>query len=175
MAFPESYRSFRRTTGNLPLTIEPATETLPKELGADDVLIRIHAVSLNFRDVAMLNGRYIAGIEERGIPASDCAAEVVAVGSEVKSFKIGDHVSPNFFTNLLTGDEDVKLQALGGDIPGVLREYAIFQEKLLVHLPKYLSWAEVSLAFHRPSTTQVDLINVGFHDCLCWSYCLDCS
>ena len=84
-ALPETYRSFRRTVGDLPLTIEPSTEKLPTVLGPTDVIIKIRVVSLNFRDVGMLNGRYIAPVEERGIPASDCAAEVVAIGSDVKN------------------------------------------------------------------------------------------
>lgn len=145
MAIPETCKSFRRNPGDVPLTISPATEALPKELGATDVLLKVHAVSLNFRDVAMLNGRYVAPFDERGIVASDCAAEVVAVGSGVKNFAVGDRVSPTFFPNILTGDEEEpQLQSLGGDVPGVLSEYAVFDEKTLVRLPEHLSWEEVS-------------------------------
>lgn len=145
MTQPETYKSFRRTTGELPLTIEPATEKLPKDLGATGVLIKIQAVSLNFRDVGMLDGRYIAPVLEHGITASDCSAEVVAVGSNVQSVRVGDRVAPIFLTNCITGQEDDKYLALGGDLDGVLREYAIFDEKVLVHLPEYLSWEEVGV------------------------------
>jgi NADPH:quinone reductase-like Zn-dependent oxidoreductase len=142
MPIPETYKAFRRTTGDLPRTISPSTESLPRELGPHDVLLKIHAVSLNFRDVAMLNGRYPVEVIERGVPASDAAAEVAAIGSAVKDFAIGDHVSALFDLSNLTGSEDEPGRALGGDVDGVLREYAIFEDKHLVQLPKRLSWEE---------------------------------
>ena len=148
MTYPEKYQSIRRTTGDLPLTVEVATETLPKELGPNDVVIKVHAVSLNFRDVGMLNGRYPVKVIDGGIVASDCAAEVVAVGQAVKDFKLGDHVAPVFDLNDLDPDVDASACALGGDVDGVLREYAVFEAKHLVQLPKYLSWEEV--CFHCP-------------------------
>lgn len=144
MALPTTYRAFRRTEGDLPHTIQLSEETLPQNIEPHDVLIKIHAVSLNYRDVAMLNGKYPVEVEVRGIPASDCAAEVVAVGSDVTNFKKGDHVAPIFNLSVLTGHEDDAMQALGGDVPGVLREYAVFDESVLVHLPPHLSWEEVS-------------------------------
>jgi NADPH:quinone reductase-like Zn-dependent oxidoreductase len=143
MSLPETYRAFRRTTGDLPRTIELSTEKVPRELGLNDVFIKIHAVSLNFRDVAMLNGLYPVEVEERGIPCSDAAAEVVAIGSAVKHFSIGDHVSVIFDLTNMTGYEDELPCALGGNTAGVLREYAIYQDKHLVQLPKYIPWEEV--------------------------------
>lgn len=144
MAIPETYKSFRRTAGDLPRTISPSTEQLPRELGPHQVLLKIHAVSLNFRDVAMLHGRYPVDVIERGIPCSDAAAEVAAVGGAVSDFAVGDHVSVIFDLNNLTGRDDEPSRALGGDVDGVLREYAVFEDKHLVHLPKHLSWEEVS-------------------------------
>ncbi|KAF5580714.1 uncharacterized protein FSUBG_13318 [Fusarium subglutinans] len=144
MSLPETYQAFRRTTGELPRTIEPSTEKVPRGLGPNDVLIKIHAVSLNFRDVAMLNGRYPVEVEEQGIPCSDAAAEVVAIGSAVKDFSTGDHVSVIFDLNNMTGFDNKSSCALGGDTAGVLREYAIYQDKYLVQLPKYLPWEEAA-------------------------------
>jgi NADPH:quinone reductase-like Zn-dependent oxidoreductase len=143
MAIPETYKTYRRTTGATPISVVQSSETTPKTLGANDVLVKIHSVSLNFRDVAILNGLYPVPVLDKGIPGSDAAAEVVAVGSAVQKFKAGDHVSPNFFVNYLTGKEDEVLQGLGGDVEGVLSEYAVFAENLLVRLPDYLSWDEV--------------------------------
>ncbi|KAM0263736.1 hypothetical protein ACHAQJ_001051 [Trichoderma viride] len=144
MAIPDTYKSYRRTTGDLPLTVAQSSETTPKNLGANNVLVKIHSVSLNYRDVAMLIGAYPATVVEKGIPASDTAAEVVAVGSAVHKFKVGDRVSPNFFVNCLTGEEEEMPKGLGGDVEGVLSEYAVFAEDLLVRLPEYLSWDEGS-------------------------------
>ncbi|KEY67760.1 hypothetical protein S7711_04080 [Stachybotrys chartarum IBT 7711] len=148
MLFPETFKAYRRTTGDLPRSIEICEEKLPRQLGSYDVLIKIHAVSLNFRDVAMLNGRYPVRVQERGIPCSDAAAEVVAIGSEVGDFSIGDHVSVVFDLSNLTGHDDEPPCALGGDVDGTLREYAIYESKCLVKLPKHLSWEEVSHKRH---------------------------
>ncbi|KAK4034451.1 hypothetical protein C8A01DRAFT_49161 [Parachaetomium inaequale] len=144
MPIPETYKAFRRTTGELPRTVSPSTEQLPRELGPHDVLLKIHAVSLNFRDVAMLNGRYPVEVIERGVPASDAAAEVAAVGSAVKDFALGDHVSVIFDLGNVTDCSDEPARALGGDVDGVLREYAIFEDKYIVPLPKHLSWEEAA-------------------------------
>lgn len=144
MSYPRTSRAFRRSMAPYPLTIEPSTKTLPESLGPHDVVIRMHAVSLNFRDVAMLQeGRYPGGAVAGGIPTSDCAAEVVAGGSEVK-FEVGDHVAVNQHMTNLTGNErDESFIALGGDVDGVLTEYAVFEEKYLVKLPGHLTWEEV--------------------------------
>ncbi|OOQ84190.1 putative zinc-containing alcohol dehydrogenase [Penicillium brasilianum] len=138
---PESYKAFRRTADGS--SVEIAEETLLSSLEPDHVLIRIHAVSLNYRDVAMLNGKYPVQVIDRGIPASDCAAEVISVGSKVKDFSPGDHVAPIFDLNTITGLED-ETKVLGGDVDGVLRQYAVFDEKVLVHLPKHLTWEEAA-------------------------------
>ncbi|OQD68304.1 hypothetical protein PENPOL_c003G03616 [Penicillium polonicum] len=97
----------------------------------------------------MMNGKYPVQVIDRGIPASDCAAEVITVGSDVKDFSPGDRVAPIFDLNTITGLED-NMQVLGGDIDGVLRQYAVFDQKVLVHLPKHLSWEEVVLTVPEP-------------------------
>lgn len=173
MPLPETYRSFRRTTGDLPRTIELSTEHVPTELGPNDVLIKIHAVSLNFRDVAMLNGRYPVEVEEQGIPCSDAAAEVVAIGSAVKELSTGDHVSVIFDLNNLTGSDDESHCSLGGDTAGVLREYAIYQDKHLVQLPKYLPWEEVRDVSSRVLISS-DTVRGGYYH-LCWCHGLELS
>ncbi|KAK4238553.1 chaperonin 10-like protein [Achaetomium macrosporum] len=145
MSIPQTYKAFRRTSGGLPRTLELSTEQLPWELKPNDVLIKIHAVSLNFRDVGMLHGRYPVEALERGIPCSDAAAKVAAVGSAVKDFSVGDRVSVIFDLVKLTGAEDDPMMALlGGNADGVLREYAIYEDKHLVHLPEHLSWEEAA-------------------------------
>jgi NADPH:quinone reductase-like Zn-dependent oxidoreductase len=58
------------------------------------VVIKIHAVSLNYREHATLIGTYPPKTDEGGIPCSDCAAEVVALGSAVRNFKVGEPVAP---------------------------------------------------------------------------------
>jgi NADPH:quinone reductase-like Zn-dependent oxidoreductase len=146
MTYPKTYNAWRRTALPYPLSLARTKESLPDTLGAHDVLLRIHAVSLNYRDVAMLReGGYPMPVEDGGITASDCAAEVIATGDQVSRFKKGDHVAPVVDLENLTGEErDISGVSLGANGPGVLSEYAIFEEKYLVELPSHLSWEEVS-------------------------------
>src|SRR5262245_25248267 len=65
---------------------------------ANEVAVRVHAVSLNRRDLMMVAGRYgRGGTQPNSVPLSDGAGEVVAVGSAVKRFKVGDRVAGIFF------------------------------------------------------------------------------
>jgi NADPH:quinone reductase-like Zn-dependent oxidoreductase len=139
MALPTTARVYRRTEDSK--DIELSTEDLPKDLAPTEVLIQIHAVSLNFRDVAMINDRYPAPATPRGIVCSDASATVVAVGNAVTDFVAGDHVSPTFRWTT----EDGVMRALGGDFDGVLRDYAVFESEALVKNPEYLSHEEASL------------------------------
>ena len=146
---PPTHRAFRRRPGKQAGGIEMSsgTTTKPGPLAATEVLLKIHAVSINYRDVAMLHGKYPVEVLNQGIATSDCAAEVVELGSKVVDFAVGDHVSVIFNLAVIKGDEDTPSRALGGDSEGVLREYAVFDQEYLVHLPKSLRWDEVCMKF----------------------------
>ncbi|PVH67839.1 NAD(P)-binding protein [Cadophora sp. DSE1049] len=116
-------------------------ESTPKDLTSHEVLIRIHAVSLNPRDTMIIYGGYPLPYEDGGVVASDCSAEVVIIGSGVTDFKIGGHVAPIFDLDNLDGLKDTS-STLGGDATGVLRQFAVFEDEQLVHLPEHLSWEE---------------------------------
>ncbi|KAF2845562.1 NAD(P)-binding protein [Plenodomus tracheiphilus IPT5] len=141
MSYPSTYSAWRRTTGPKPNTIERTfDETLPSKLDPYDVVVKIRAVSLNYREHAMLIGTYpVPNIVEHGVPASDASAEVVAVGSEVSRWKAGDRVVPVATQSEMDPENDV---GLGSTAQGVLREYAVFHEKTLLRLPDNLSWEE---------------------------------
>ncbi|KAF2143499.1 uncharacterized protein K452DRAFT_286328 [Aplosporella prunicola CBS 121167] len=143
-SIPATYHAYRRTTGPSPQTIERVTEPTPTQLAPTAVLIRIRAVALNYRDVAMLHGAYPVPVIEGGVPASDCAGEVVKVGAGVTAVKVGDRVAPIFDLNAVEGSKEPNPRALGGDVDGVLRQFAVFEEKTLAPLPAYLSWEEAS-------------------------------
>ncbi|KAH7386733.1 chaperonin 10-like protein [Phaeosphaeria sp. MPI-PUGE-AT-0046c] len=145
MSHPTTYAAYRRTTGDLPNFIEPCKEALPKELGKHDVLIKIHAVSLNYRDVGILIGNYPAPTKEGGIPTSDAAGEVVGMGSDVSTFAIGDRVAPITGVGKYEGRDDSDAAPLGTAADGVLGEYGVFNYRHLVHLPKHMSWEEGSM------------------------------
>src|SRR5689334_5665347 len=69
-----------------------------------EVLVRVHAVSLNYRDLAILRGRYPRKALPGLIPLSDAAGEIVGVGEGVQSFKIGDRVIGAFHPRWFGGE-----------------------------------------------------------------------
>jgi NADPH:quinone reductase-like Zn-dependent oxidoreductase len=152
MAYPSTYSAWHRSglkgSKEHPLTIYRSDdETLPSTLNPTDVVIKIHAVSLNYREIAMLIGTYPVAIQDKGIPCSDAAAEVIATGSSVSRFSVGDRVCPNInIGKTYEGGADGMSVGVGTNSPGVLREYAVFDEQHLVKIPDHLSWEEVSAA-----------------------------
>src|SRR3954471_13085412 len=71
---------------------------------ANEVAVRVHAVSLNRRDLMMVAGRYgRGGTHPNSVPLSDGAGEVIAVGSAVTRFKVGDRVAGIFFEGWIDG------------------------------------------------------------------------
>lgn len=92
----------------------------------------------------MLHGKYPVPVKDQGIAASDCAGEVVALGTEVKVVSAGDRVMPIFDLKYIKDpDPENEVAQLGGPIDGVLSQYAVFDENVLVHIPRHLSYEEV--------------------------------
>jgi NADPH:quinone reductase-like Zn-dependent oxidoreductase len=112
--------------------------------GPGQVAIAIKAVSLNFRDLAVVTGRYPRHVSGPTVIASDGCGEVVALGEGVTSFKIGDRVAGSFFQNWITGPfaREYGNSALGGAIDGVLTEQRVFEQEGLVRVPEHLSYVE---------------------------------
>ncbi|KAF8548429.1 NAD(P)-binding protein [Imleria badia] len=143
MALPATIREYRiQGVSHRDFTIQNAPLSKPR---ASEVTIQIHAVSLQFRDLAVSKGRY-PGQRTDIVPCSDGAGEIVAVGEDVKGWKIGDRVSPNFALDHVHGDvtEAIKNTGLGGQIDGVLKEYINVPAHSLVRIPDYLTYEEAS-------------------------------
>ena len=112
------------------------------EPAADEVLIRVHATSLNYRDL-MLAG----AAREAIIPLSDGAGEVVAVGDAVTRFAVGDRVTGCFFPNWLdgAGTPANTREALGGaSTDGMLAELVSLPERAVVATPAHMTDEEAS-------------------------------
>jgi NADPH:quinone reductase-like Zn-dependent oxidoreductase len=124
---------------NLRLTECPAPEP-----GPDEVLVRIRAVSLNYRDLLVVQGKYDPRMELPRIPISDGAGEVVAVGSAVKGWNAGDKVVIPLMTAWLDGELTAAAtkSALGGAVDGLLREFALIKSEALLPLPAHLSFEQ---------------------------------
>ncbi len=111
--------------------------------GPGEILVRMRAASLNYRDQMIIVGRYMGGAVARDtIPISDGAGEVVEVGSGVARFKVGDRIASTFFQGWVDGPQPGLLPALGNPVDGVLAQYAVFHESNAVGLPKSLSFEE---------------------------------
>jgi NADPH:quinone reductase-like Zn-dependent oxidoreductase len=110
------------------------------------VLIRVHAVSLNYRDLMVVKGQYNPKMQLPRIPCSDGAGEVVAVGDGVERLKPGDRVCGIFMQRWLDGPltAEKSKAALGGDIDGMLAEYVLLSEEGAVRFPEHLSYEEAA-------------------------------
>jgi NADPH:quinone reductase-like Zn-dependent oxidoreductase len=120
---------------------------LPRpEVKAGQVLIQVRAVSLNYRDLLVVLGKYNPRMHLPRIPCSDGAGVVAAVGDGVTRVKVGDRVCGIFMQNWIEGRPAAeKLKgALGGDIDGMLTEYALLREQGVVKVPEYLSFEEAA-------------------------------
>ncbi len=126
---------------NLQLSERPTPEPQPHE-----ALVRLRAVSLNYRDLLTIQGKYNPRMKLPRVPVSDGAGEVVSVGSAVTSWKPGDRVVIPFMPDWLEGPPETakSATALGGEVDGLLREFAAIRADALLPIPNHLSFEEAS-------------------------------
>jgi NADPH:quinone reductase-like Zn-dependent oxidoreductase len=122
------------------------TERPEPKLGYGQALVKIKAVSLNYRDLLVVKGAYSRNLPLPLVPCSDGAGEVVEVGEGVTRVKRGDRVAGIYMQTWISGelDESKARSALGGAIDGVLAEHVLFHEEGLVHIPEHLSYEEAA-------------------------------
>ena len=116
------------------------------EPGPRQVLVRVHAVSLNYRDLLVVEGKYNPKMALPRIPCSDGSGEIVAVGTGVTRAKVGDRVAGIFMQNWIDGaPTPAKTRgALGGDVDGMLAEYAVLGEEGVTPVPAHFSYEEAA-------------------------------
>jgi NADPH:quinone reductase-like Zn-dependent oxidoreductase len=115
-------------------------------VGPGQVKVRIRAASLNYRDQAIVAGKYLSGPLTRAtVPLSDGAGEVVEVGAGVERFAPGDRVAATFFQGWVDGPRsDALPPALGAPLDGVLAEYLVLDESGWVSIPDHMSFEEAA-------------------------------
>src|SRR5262249_11185422 len=102
------------------LRSEERPEPIP---GRGQVLVRIRAASLNYRDLAIAAGTYVGGAVARDtVPLSDGAGEIAAVGADVARFKVGERVVAAFFQTPPLGPPLAAPAPLGSPLDGMLTE-----------------------------------------------------
>ena len=114
--------------------------------GPGQALVRLHAVSLNYRDLLTVKGKYNPKQKLPLIPCSDGAGEVVEIGEGVTRVAPGNRVSANFAPRWIAGPptRDKLRATLGGPLDGTLAELAVFEQEALVEIPEHLSDEEAS-------------------------------
>jgi NADPH:quinone reductase-like Zn-dependent oxidoreductase len=126
--------------------LEQVERPMPQP-GPRDLLVRIGAASLNYRDRLVVQGTFIPDLALPFVPASDGAGEVVAVGADVTRFRVGDRVTGIYIPKWLHGDgagPEGTYISRGGPLAGVLAEYVLFDEETVVATPSYLSDREAA-------------------------------
>ena len=126
------------------LRVKDVAEPQP---GPGEVLVRMRAASLNYRDLVTIDGGY-GSQQKRGdlIVLSDGAGEVVSVGEAVREFNPGDRVVACFFQNWESGRATAERlrSGLGGLLDGVACEYRALPASGVMRVPDYLSHAEAA-------------------------------
>lgn len=115
--------------------------------GIGEVLIKVRACSLNYRDQMIVLGQYFGGPVDREItPLSDGAGVVEAVGPGVATFRTGDRVAGAFFQNWVAGPPNPSPGAALGaaPAPGMLSEYVVLPQHGVVPLADSLSFEEAA-------------------------------
>ncbi|KAA9000125.1 NAD(P)-dependent alcohol dehydrogenase [Affinibrenneria salicis] len=125
--------------------LQRVEEDIP-EPGRNQLLIKVRACSLNYRDLALLYGTGTLSPQAGLIPLSDGSGEVVMAGAAVTRFSVGDRVAGSFFPYWTAGDltEAAGRAAYGTQSDGWLTQYKVVDEASLVKFPAYLSFAQAA-------------------------------
>src|SRR6516225_7573062 len=133
----------QNTFGIENLTVTDRPEPSP---GPGQVLLKMRAFSLNYRDLMVVKGQYYPRLKMPMTPLSDGVGEVVAVGEGVSRFKKGDRVAGAFMPGWVGGEltEAKAKTALGGGGTGMLAEAVVLPEEGVVAVPAHLSDEEAA-------------------------------
>ncbi len=122
------------------------TERPTPKPGPGEVLVRVRATSLNYRDLALIKGGLARMMKLPLIPVSDGAGDVVETGPGATTLKKGDRVAAIFTQCWLAGPPTAGMYStsLGGGIDGMLAEYVVLREDGFVRIPDYLTYEEAA-------------------------------
>ena len=117
----------------------------PPTPGSREVLLRVHANSLNSRELLVLQGTYPLPVKPDVVMGADGAGEVVAIGPGVTRVAIGDRVAAAMFPRWIAGRIDWEYAPqLGGSVDGMMTEFIVLNEDAVVRIPNHLSFEEAA-------------------------------
>jgi NADPH:quinone reductase-like Zn-dependent oxidoreductase len=136
--------------------------SVPKP-GPSEILIRVSAVSLNYRDKLLVEGLYNPKLIFPITQVADTVGEVVEIGRDVTRVAVGDRVLTQYATTWIDGDPkgDETVHTLGNTIPGGLAECLSINESAVVKAPSYLTDEEASTLPVAALTAWFSLIETG--------------
>ncbi|HZZ79274.1 MAG TPA: NAD(P)-dependent alcohol dehydrogenase [Gemmataceae bacterium] len=114
--------------------------------GHGQVLLKMKAWSLNYRDLLVAKGLYNPKLKFPFVPLSDGVGEVIGVGPGVTRVKVGDRVAGCFMSRWIAGAiTDIGAKSgLGGNIEGIAAEQVVLDEDAVVKVPTHLSDEEAA-------------------------------
>ena len=132
-----------KKNSNYYLELTNLENTVPKN---NQVKVKIYSCSLNYRDLMVLAGQYGSMDVTNITPLSDGAGEVVEVGENVQTLKVGDKVCGLFMKSWILGDikQEDALSARGGAVDGMLCEFVVDDENTFIKFPSYLNYEQAS-------------------------------
>jgi len=125
--------------------IQPLERDVPKP-GPGEVLLKMRAASLNYRDLLIANDLYGGRFMLPMVPLSDGCGEVAEIGEGVTRVAVGDRVAPIFFQKWIAGDATIEglMSSMGGPLDGCWQEYRCLSEQGVVKVPAHLTDAQVA-------------------------------
>ena len=128
------------------------------------VLVRMRAASLNYRDLKILKGTYARRPQLPLVLLSDGAGDVIEIGDAVTRFKEGDRIMPvymeGWFAGPITATRD-GWKSRGGDIDGLATEYALVGEENLLPIPSSMTYEQAACLPCAGVTAWHSLISAG--------------
>lgn len=141
-------RAYRIARYEGPSGLELVEEPELPEPVARQVVVRLRASSINFRDLLDIQGMLMpGGLPERRIPGCDGAGEVLAVARDVTRVKVGDRVALTYHPGWMGGPVPRRLNSLGRGVAqsdGTITQQTCVDESELVHIPPNLSFEEAA-------------------------------
>ncbi|KIW87926.1 uncharacterized protein Z519_11511 [Cladophialophora bantiana CBS 173.52] len=134
---PQQQTVFRLTSGGGFEGLQAFKEPVPT-IGDYEVLVKIHSVAINYRDIAIANGTYPLAVNDQVVPCTDMAGQVLQVSKQVDNIVVGDAVVAAISSSALYGPVKDDKHTLGGSKDGVLREYIVLPVHQVVKLPRSL-------------------------------------